>query len=380
MARYLFLLLFFSLVKFSACAQPADSSFTLEGQMNTDSGTVELMQTRRDAYYPFRLASSKAPLVKGRFIFRGSVLYPSAFRVRLFKGNEVLYMSGSFLVDPGFQTISCNVDSLRERPLLINNSMLESKRYFGEVLGPVMQKIGQLEEERNHLRSIYKKNIPDSLLVSYKNEENALQLEKKRTLLNYTKKHPSSYVALWELIGQFEWEYEPIWDTVYARFSDSIKNTHTGKTLAARLYGARVTLPGSTFPGLPLLTVTNKPVSIPDTATHNQYTLIDFWYSHCGPCISQFQDLKNIYAVYRPKGFDILGISVDKKDLIKDWKAAIKQYRLPWKQYLDLEGKEAHKLSITFTPTNFLLDDRGKVIARDMQPAELKLFLEKHLH
>ncbi|HZK63033.1 MAG TPA: TlpA disulfide reductase family protein [Puia sp.] len=149
--------------------------------------------------------------------------------------------------------------------------------------------------------------------------------------------------------------------------------------LAGKLYGARVTATGSTFPRLPLLTTTNKPVSVPGTPAHDKYVLIDFWYSHCGPCISQFQDPKNIYAFYRPKGFDILGISVDKKNLVEDWKSAIQQYKLPWKQYLDLEGKEANKLSIEETPTNFLLDANGKIVVRDLDPAALKLFLKSNL-
>ena len=48
MIRYFSLLLFFFLEKNSARAQSAGSSFTLEGTMNTDPGTMELMQMGSD--------------------------------------------------------------------------------------------------------------------------------------------------------------------------------------------------------------------------------------------------------------------------------------------------------------------------------------------
>lgn len=44
---------------------------------------------------------------------------------------------------------------------------------------------------------------------------------------------------------------------------------------------------------------------------NNQYYLIDFWYSHCGPCIEGFPKLKKIYNQFHNRGFDIISISVD---------------------------------------------------------------------
>ncbi|MEY4935529.1 MAG: hypothetical protein RIS64_1888, partial [Bacteroidota bacterium] len=44
----------------------------------------------------------------------------------------------------------------------------------------------------------------------------------------------------------------------------------------------------------------------------------------------------------------------------KNWKNVIKNFNLPWQQYLDLNGIEAKKLSIVAYPSNFLLDEQGK--------------------
>ena len=73
-------------------------------------------------------------------------------------------------------------------------------------------------------------------------------------------------------------------------------------------------------------------ISLPDTSGNTltlavakgKYTLIDFWASWCTPCLLQIPDLKEAYAEYHPKGFEILGVSVDSKG--DRWKKSIVKY------------------------------------------------------
>jgi hypothetical protein len=46
---------------------------------------------------------------------------------------------------------------------------------------------------------------------------------------------------------------------------------------------------------------------------------------------------------------------------------------------LDMNDKETENLGINAFPTNFLLDESGKIIKRDIEPDQLKVFLEKNL-
>lgn len=110
-----------------------------------------------------------------------------------------------------------------------------------------------------------------------------------------------------------------------------------------------------------------------------KYVLVDFWYSNCGPCIAQFPDYKDIYSEYKNRGFEIVNISTDKSKFISRWKKVIKEKGLDWVQYLDENGVEALKLNITIFPTNFLLDDSGKVILKNIHPEELRQFLKENL-
>ena len=51
--------------------------------------------------------------------------------------------------------------------------------------------------------------------------------------------------------------------------------------------------------------------------------------------------------------------------------------KLNWDQYLDLNGVQACKESINYFPTNFLLDQEGKIIRKNIALEELERILEQ---
>ena len=103
------------------------------------------------------------------------------------------------------------------------------------------------------------------------------------------------------------------------------------------------------------------------------------WYSHCMPCIAQFEDLKAIRNAFQDKGFEIIGISTDKTKYVEDWKLAIDKYKLTWPQYLDLNGIETSKYGIHIFPTSLLVNQQGKIVATGLSTVELKDFLKNNL-
>jgi thiol-disulfide isomerase/thioredoxin len=113
--------------------------------------------------------------------------------------------------------------------------------------------------------------------------------------------------------------------------------------------------------------------------TNNQYYLIDFWYSHCGPCVVGFPRLKEIYDQFHGKGFDIVSISVDKQKDKKDYVAAIKKNKLEWNQVWDKDGVTAQKFDINSFPTYILLDKNDRIIKFDIQANQLEAFLKENL-
>lgn len=98
-----------------------------------------------------------------------------------------------------------------------------------------------------------------------------------------------------------------------------------------------------------------------------KYLLIDFWASWCPPCRVENPNLVTLYDKYHDKGFDILGVSFDRKQ--DRWEKAIKDDNLKWTQISDLKGwsNDAGKLyGVRSIPQNVLLDPNGVIIAKNL--------------
>lgn len=108
--------------------------------------------------------------------------------------------------------------------------------------------------------------------------------------------------------------------------------------------------------------------------------LVDFWASWCGPCRQNNPYLVRLYKKYQQKGFEILGVSIDKKDA--DWKKAINADQLPWTQVNDNKGWEASSTlvyGVDAIPASFLLDKDGVIRAINPEGNELENRLRKLL-
>lgn len=126
---------------------------------------------------------------------------------------------------------------------------------------------------------------------------------------------------------------------------------------------------------------TGNPVKL--SSLLGNYLLIDFWASWCGPCRRENPNLVRIYEKYHPKGFQILGVSLDSDK--RDWINAIKKDGLKWHHVSDLGGWKnsvAQQYAINSIPHSVLIDPKGKIIARGLTSEELDsklglLFSEK---
>ncbi|MEI8380116.1 MAG: TlpA disulfide reductase family protein [Planctomycetota bacterium] len=113
--------------------------------------------------------------------------------------------------------------------------------------------------------------------------------------------------------------------------------------------------------------------------------LVDFWATWCGPCIGELPNVKENYKKYHEKGFDVVGISLDRSRAPLD--KFIEAQELPWAQMYD-ETIQANKgwnhpmaqfYGINSIPAAILVDKEGKVITLQARGEELTKQLEKLL-
>lgn len=129
-------------------------------------------------------------------------------------------------------------------------------------------------------------------------------------------------------------------------------------------------------PGFTLKDMAGNTVSLSDFKGKVVY--IDFWASWCGPCRKENPNVVAQYKKYKDKGFDILGVSLDRDH--GAWKRAIEQDGLPWHHISDLKGwqsQHAQLYSINSIPQTVLVDKEGKIIARNLRGESLEAKLKE---
>lgn len=112
----------------------------------------------------------------------------------------------------------------------------------------------------------------------------------------------------------------------------------------------------------------------------DKLTLLEFWASNCGPCLSELPIIKSEFEEYRSHGFSVVGVSLDNNEI--SWKKTINKYDLQWTNLSDLNGHNslsAIQYGVGGIPDNFLIDSSGVIVARGLKGKQLSEAIKKHL-
>lgn len=92
--------------------------------------------------------------------------------------------------------------------------------------------------------------------------------------------------------------------------------------------------------------------------------LIDFWATWCGPCVAELPNVLKAYKELHPKGFEIVGISLD-SDKAK-LESFVKEQGMDWPQFFDGQGWKneiSSKYGINSIPAMWLVNKKGMVVS-----------------
>jgi len=360
------------------------NNYELRGSLNNanKNGTIYLTSGFIDpSYYAPVFKQLNSVNINGEFCFKGNIPYPHG--VRFAYGDSLKnYYSGIVFIEPGKMDVVIDLDSNKVSPEILNSKTnKEYKSFYLQALSAATCKEKSLLVQREKYLVKYNNKIPDSLLSVFENSYVDIQNMKDSILLTYVHDHPNSYEGLWVLIENYcVFGYKQIYYDSFQGLSETLKTTYSGQKLGDKLDSVSITnSKGNIFPSMKVTDNKNRKVYLSIGKTDNRYVLIDFWASYCGPCIRQFEKLKKIYNKYNSNGFEIISVSIDEETDKCNWLALIKKHQLKWSQYWDIDGIESKKMSINAIPINYLLDEKGKIITKNISMEELEELLSKSL-
>ncbi|KAA1247050.1 TlpA disulfide reductase family protein [Aquimarina sp. RZ0] len=300
-------------------------------------------------------------LIKEKFEFRGSVEEPTnmVFHTRNFQDGYIFSwvenQDITIYAEKGkLQTAKVSAGKAQgEQQELTKRTDSLDKVYRGIQLMYKMQKVNEKNQD------------------SIRQQQELIKETSEKIMKTFIKDFSDSYVSISLLdVYKASWDKKDIAE-LYANFSDPIKASTKGK-----LINDYLTLPqkpeiGDTYVDFELPNTDGNQVSISDTKAN--YTLVDFWASWCAPCRKENPFLVKTYMAYKNKGFEIVGVSLDKKK--SNWIQAIDKDQLPWVNLRDPEGEKSRTAliyKIQSIPYNFLIDNKGTIIAENLRGPQLE--------
>jgi peroxiredoxin len=141
------------------------------------------------------------------------------------------------------------------------------------------------------------------------------------------------------------------------------------------IWGVRPAAPPVTF-------VSIEGEKISTDSLRGKVVLVNFWATDCVTCIREMPAITATYGKYLDRGFETIAVAMrhDPPNYVLDYVA---KNRLPFKVALDPLGELARAFDdVRLTPTTFVIDKRGKIVARILgEPdfAKLHALIEREL-
>lgn len=203
---------------------------------------------------------------------------------------------------------------------------------------------------------------------------------------NFIDKNPSivSYSLLIEDIMNLEYNSAPKEKIIQAINKLQAKfPEHAYTELAKNLWiGYSDLKPGGKYINFTAPDINDVVYELKPFVQKNDIVLLDLWATWCGPCIARSRLMRPVYEKYKHKGFEIVGVAGEYKNL-KAYKNFMDKEQWPWKNLIELDRQ--NKIWEKYNVMNggggmFLIDSSGEILAVDPTAKDVEAILKEKLN
>ncbi|MFO8235557.1 MAG: TlpA disulfide reductase family protein [Bacteroidales bacterium] len=352
------------------------NDFTIEGKYdNAEEKEISLIELKTEG-------TNKIDSMKidddGSFSLSGYTEIPSFFVVEAGEGNSL-----TLIVKPGERIrLSGDLNDL-------NSTYKIKGSEDSEKIVELRKRLENTIAELDSLGNIFRENPDDESTQDLRDRLNKESREIVNEHKEYTKEFIddnmnslASLMALYQQIGPQSYVLDPKEDFEYFEKvdsslmesypnSDPVQSLHSQVTDMKNRQDDQQTASGNISigekaPDIALPTPEGDTVSL--HSLRGEYVLLDFWAAWCKPCRVENPKLVEAYKKYKDKGFEIYQVSLDRER--KDWEDAIEKDKLEWINVSDLKfwnSSAAQKYNIQSIPANYLLNEEGEIIEKDLR-------------
>lgn len=372
--KYKFFTLLFIILSISAFGQ---KKFLIEGKIGELSSPATLYLFYDDPVTN-RPVRDSVLLDKGKFTFEGTIDYPVyAKMIYSFNGNiryataadeRKFYIDEGKIIINGRQLFNADIKGSKTQDLLTE--------YFA-IVNPIQEKIIKIRNDRDDIYKPYSPEFRDSLDYQlYK-----LDKEYNRLSMDFVEAHLYSMLAV-DMLSS-ENKAHPENDQVeilFGRLSEEIKNSAPGKRLKRDIRNKKRIGPGHISPNFAAKTLDGELKSLSEYK--GKWVLLVFWSPTCDICRNEALRLKEIYAKYKNKGFEIIAFTIEETENKHEWEKAVTSLKIPYTTLSDLKAWSSpivQQYKIDAVPENYLINPDGLINAIDLYDYNLEKVLQRVL-